>query len=247
MIKNNLNEYKNAYQETFHFYDENILMLSWYSKKISNALRGYNCKTIMSLGIGHKIVTKTIWSDLGKMLEKYIIIEGSSEIINDFQKEIQQSDKIQIANSLFEEFDTNEKFDAIEIGFVLEHVDDPLLLIKQYTKFLKSSGTIFIAVPNARSLHRLIGHQAGILDNLYRLSDHDRALGHKRYFDQASLVKLIEESGLNIAVIEGLFLKPFSTAQLKSLELPKEVINALFHIGVKYPEISNAIYIEATS
>jgi len=247
MRKNNLNEYRNAYKETFRFFDENILMLSRYSQKISEAIRENHYKTIMSLGVGHKIVSKTILSELGKSLEKYVIIEGSSEIIDDFKKEIQQSDHMQLINSLFEEFDTNETFDAIEIGFVLEHIEDPSLLLHRYAKFLKSSGTIFIAVPNARSLHRLIGHHAGLLDNIYRLSTYDRALGHKRYFDVESLVKLVQGSGLKIVALEGLFLKPFSTTQLQSLALPKEVMNALLHIGVQYPEISNAIYIEATS
>ena len=42
-----------------------------------------------------------------------------------------------------------------------------------------------IVVPNARSLHRLIGERAGLIDDLYRLSEHDLAVGHRRYFDRA--------------------------------------------------------------
>ena len=150
-------------------------------------------------------------------------------------------------HSLFEEFYTAEKFDAIEMGFVLEHVDDPLFVVKQFSGFLRPGGSLFVAIPNAKSLHRLVGYHAGLLDNLYLLSEHDLALGHKRYFDLVSLRKLLLESGLKIRGMEGIFLKPFSTEQLKSLALSPGVLSALSSIAVHYPEISNAIFAEATS
>jgi 2-polyprenyl-3-methyl-5-hydroxy-6-metoxy-1,4-benzoquinol methylase len=132
------------------------------------------------------------------------------------------------------------------MGFVLEHVDDPSFIIKKYIHFLKPDGIVFIAVPNARSLHRLIGEKAGMLDSLYKLSRHDVSLGHKRYFDMESFVKLVLESGLKITNIEGIYMKPFSTGQLKSLKLAPEITYALCEIGQTYPEICNALFMEAT-
>lgn len=245
MKNSNLDNYKNAYKDEFKFYDENILMLSWYSRRIIRIIKNKNLKSLISLGIGHKIVSKTIIAKLISLLDKYLIIEGSQEIIDQLKNEIVLPLQVNIINSLFEKFSTDEKFDAIEMGFVLEHVDNPLFLIEKYTKFLKPKGTIFIAAPNAMSLHRVIGNKAGILDNLHSLSKYDMELGHKRYFDMESLVKLVKSSGLKIVNKEGIFFKPFSTSQLKSLDLSPEVINSLCSVGVEYPEISNAIYVEA--
>ncbi len=245
-MKKYLDSYKTAYHEEFKFHDENILMLSWYAQRIIKTIKDNNFKSILSLGIGHKIVTKNIIDELAQFLEKYLILEGSQAIIEELKKDITLPNNISIIKSFFEEFSTEKKFDAIEMGFVLEHVDDPLSIINRYLHFLKSDGSIFIAVPNAKSLHRLIGHEAGMLDNLYRLSKYDLALGHKRYFDIESLIKLILQSGLKVVNVEGILLKPFSTSQLKSLKLPPKVISSLYSIGVEYPEISNAIYVEAT-
>lgn len=242
-----LDSFKMAYDKNFKFYDENILMLSWYSQKLIKTLQHKRFKSILSLGIGHKVVSKAVVTELGHSLEKYLIIEGSHTIINEYKNDIKLPDNVHLQEALFEEFDTEEKFDAIEIGFVLEHVDDPLFLIKRYTTFLNPNGLIFIAVPNARSLHRLVGNKAGMLDTLYRLSEHDLELGHKRYFDMESVLKLILQARLKIVNIEGIFLKPLSLSQLQSLKLSPDVIHALFSIGVEYPELSNAIYIEATS
>jgi SAM-dependent methyltransferase len=196
--------------------------------------------------LGHKIVSQSIISNLGDILTKFIIIEGSSKMIRDFRKTIDLPPNVRLVKSLFEEFETTERFDAIEMGFILEHVDDPLLILKRYSTFLKAGGSIFISVPNARSLHRLIGYEAGLLDDLYRLSAYDLRLGHKRYFDSKSLEKLISRSGLDIVKREGIYLKPFSTSQLRSLHLLSEVTRALFSIGIDYPEIGNAIYLEVT-
>ena len=77
----------------------------------------------------------------------------------------------------------------------------------RYAGFLAPGGVAAIAVPNARSLHRLVGQRAGLLDDLYRLSEHDLALGHRRYFDRERLVALVEGAGLRVAGCEGILLK----------------------------------------
>lgn len=246
MSKHGLDRFKEAYGEEFKFYDENILMLSCYSQRIINTMQIANVKSCMSLGIGHKIVSKRIIDEMVPSLDKYILIEGSREIIDKFKNEVVLPSNVFIFNSFFEEFNSKEKFDVIEMGFILEHVDDPLFILKKFKRLLKPHGLIFLAVPNAMSLHRLIGYEAGLLDNLYSLSKHDLELGHRRYFAMESFIKLIKSSGLKIKNTEGIFLKPFSTSQLKSLDLSPEVLNALCRAGVKYPEISNAIYIETT-
>lgn len=245
MKKAGLDVFKESYNKDFKFYDENILMLSWYGQRVLSTLREKKIKTMISLGIGHKIVSKKIIEEFGPQLEKYLLLEGSREIIDGFGKEIRLPSNVSIIHSLFEDFKIHEKFDAIEMGFVLEHVDDPLSVMKQYANFLRPNGTIFIAVPNAKSLHRIIGFKAGMLDNIYSLSRYDRDLGHKRYFDLESLTEIILQSDLKVEKVEGIFLKPFSTVQLKSLNLSSEILNALCNIGVEYPEISNAIYLEA--
>jgi len=246
MTHSDLNNYKDAYNQDFSYYDENILMLSWYARRIMKVLQGKGASSILSLGIGHEMVSKTLRAALGNLLDRYVIVEGSSEIIEKYTGEAPLPDNMQVIHSLFETFDPNEKFNAIEMGFILEHVDDPLFILKRFSQFLDSKGVLFIAVPNALSLHRQIGHQAGILDDLYSLSTYDLQLGHKRYFDPNTIASLVHDAGLHITAIEGIYLKPFSTAQLRSLDLSVQVVDALFSLGAKHPEISNALYLEAS-
>jgi 2-polyprenyl-3-methyl-5-hydroxy-6-metoxy-1,4-benzoquinol methylase len=129
---------------------------------------------------------------------------------------------------------------------VLEHVDDPELVLRRYVAALAPGGTLVIVVPNARALHRLFGAAAGLLPDLYQLSPADLALGHKRYFDLASITQLVLDAGLRVTSTQGVYLKCLTAQQLRSLSLPPEVIQAFMQVGVQHPAIANAIYLEAT-
>lgn len=242
----NLNNFKKAYYDTFKYHSENIIMLSCYVKSVIASILKEKRNTLISLGIGHKIVCTSIINKLGHSLSHYTIVEGSEEIISEFLSGFEPPENLKIKNSFFEKFTPAEKVDAIEMGFILEHVDNPSELLKRYTNFLNPNGKIFIAIPNALSLHRLIGHHAGYLEDLYKLSEYDLELGHKRYFDIETIKKHVIEAGLKICNIEGIFLKPLTTDQLNSLNLTEEVYKSLCTVGSKHPEIANGIYIEAS-
>ncbi len=242
----NLDAYENAYTPSFKFTDENNGMLDAYARRICARLESRAGLRVLSLGIGHKIVTTRFIEALGDRLQEYVIVEGSDAMIKQFTQTVTLPTNVQIVRSWFEEYTPTESFDVIEMGFVLEHVDDPDLVVSRFKTFLRPGGSMFLAVPNARSLHRLIGHEAGFLDDVYRLSEYDLQLGHKRYFDYESFTQLALRNGLKLVASEGLFLKPLTTSQLETLALPAEVWAALYNGGRRYPTISNAILLEAT-
>jgi 2-polyprenyl-3-methyl-5-hydroxy-6-metoxy-1,4-benzoquinol methylase len=244
-MKENLNTFKKAYSIEFKFYDENQWYLNLYSKYLINTVKKRSVKKILSLGVGFQVISESIISLFESHLLKYCIVEGSIDIIEKFKKE-HNTEKIDLVHSYFEDFNTAEKYDAIEMGFVLEHVDNPQLIINRFKKFLTPDGIIFISVPNAKSLHRLIGNKAGLLQNIHELSDYDLQLGHKRYFDLDILTQLISSCGLKVISKKGLMLKPITGKQIETLNWDSKIIDALMDIGEDYPEISNCIYIEVT-
>jgi hypothetical protein len=103
---------------------------------------------------------------------------------------------------------------------------------------------MFLAVPNAEVLNRRLGHLAGLLDDMATLSENDLLLGHKRYYTVGSLTNEVRRAGCRIERIEGIYLKPFTTAQIVSLQLDRRIIDALCETGVRYPELSCGILAE---
>ena len=238
-----LDRLRSAYGTSFRFHDENQAMLARYAERLLRRSRAAGHRSLLSLGIGHQVVCRALAGEFGLPANRYVVVEGSQAIIDDFRAR-NHFDRVEMVHALFEEFETAETFDAIEMGFVLEHVEDPEVVLSRFRRFLRPAGTLFVAVPNARSLHRQVGHAAGLLDDLHRLSEHDLQLGHRRYFDLETLAALALRSGFQIARVEGIQLKPATTSQLESLALSPEVQRAFFEVGVAYPDLCNALFLE---
>ena len=234
-----------GYGADFPYHDENLLMLDWYATRLERTLRERRSRRLLSLGIGHQVVSRRLATLLGSVVESYTIVEGSQARIDELQGSGALRPGVEVVRGYFESFRPEHPLDAIEVGFVLEHVDDPALVLKRYTGFLAPGGVVAIAVPNARSLHRLVGQHAGLLGDLYALSEHDRALGHRRYFDRERLAELVRSSGLRVLCCEGILIKPLTTAQLKRLALDERVMRAFCGVARDHPDIANALYVEA--
>ena len=223
-----------AYDE--HFVLDNELMLNWYPHRVMAMSRG---ASLLELGLGHGRST----SFFAEHFDRYQVIEGSSEMIRRFRSRFSSSD-LDIVQGYFENFDTSERFDNIGMGFILEHVNDPGLILRRYRSFLKPGGSVFVAVPNRESLHRRFGQAAGLLPNLELLSKADLDFGHQRYFSLATLTELVTQEGYDVVKAEGLFLKPITTGQITTLALSPEILQAMLKVGVDYPELSNAILMQ---
>lgn len=244
-----LDEHKSSYTPDFPFFEENRMVHAAYGETIARHAHAAGSRCALSLGIGHTEVARAILGALTNgPLQRYVVVDAAPQIIDSFAQSLAPLPPgLQLLQGFFETFEHPARFDIIEAGFILEHVDDPAVVLKRLHQFLAPGGRIFIAVPNARSLHRLLGHSAGFLPDMYVLSPADLALGHKRYFDLDRLTALVQAAGFQVARTQGLLLKPFTTSQLNKLSLPPSVWQALLQVSANYPEISNSIYMEAVA
>ncbi|MBW0004884.1 MAG: methyltransferase domain-containing protein [Hyphomicrobiales bacterium] len=240
-----LDEHADAYGPTFPYLRENLGMQAVYIELLEAAIRSRRVSRVLSLGIGHSTVISALCRSLPNPVKNYVIVEGSRKLVADLHARLCGDHKPTVVESYFEEFETSERFDLIEMGFVLEHVAAPDLVLRKMASHLSSQGALAIAVPNARSLHRLIGFHAGLLKDLMMLSERDRELGHRRYFDRVALEELLAGSGLRIEKTKGLMLKPLTTAQLAAAGLGERVMEALYRVALDLPDIANALYVEA--
>jgi len=218
---------------------ENDLMLHWYPKRIVG--RFGHCKSLLELGLGHGF-TAAIFN---AACDKQVIVEGSRVVIDLFRKN-HPDFSATLIHDYFETFDTNERFDVIIMGFILEHVDDPGLLLERYKKFLKPAGKIFIAVPNAKSLNRRLGLELGIIDDIYSLNANDLALGHKRQFCRDTLRELLIDHGYRVVHEEGIYLKPLPLGVLKTLPDFEANLQAMLKVGIDFPDLCVGLLMEVT-
>jgi SAM-dependent methyltransferase len=232
-----LNGYVRAYGADSEYTFDNEIMLNWYAKRLISLTCCEN--RVLDLGIGHGYTC----NHFANYYTKYVVVDGSNSIIENFKRQYPDS-KAQIIQSYFESFVTEQEFDIIIMGFVLEHVDNPANILDRFKKFLASNGRCFLAVPNAESLHRRFGHKAGLLPDMSILGKGDLALGHQRLYTVDSLTEQLQICGYSVVRQEGIFLKPLTTGQLQSLNLSKDIIEGMCKVGVKYPELSAGLLFE---
>ena len=217
---------------------ENDLVLHWYPKRILQRLTPD--RSILELGIGHGF-TAQIFHEVAS---RHVLIEGASVVIDQFRLEHPEID-CDIHHCYFEEFESQELFDYIVMGFILEHVDDPRLVLKKYSQFLNPDGKLFVAVPNGKSLNRRIGHAMGKIDDLYDLNANDIAMGHQRQYCVDTLTADLETSGYRLTHLEGIYLKPLPLPVLQGMSDAAENFRALLHVGVDFPELCVGLLVEA--
>jgi len=235
-MKNILDTHVAIYEGQNQYDYDNQIILNWYPQRIIELTK--NEKSILELGLGHGFTAQIF----ARHFNRHVILEGSPSVIENFRKNFPDCSP-QIIETYFEKFTTNEKFDVIVMGFILEHVDNPIQVITHFKKFLTPNGKLFIAVPNAEALNRRVGHLAGLLPDLQTLSENDIISGHKRYYTVKSLTDDVRSVGYEIELMEGIYLKPFTTKQMMSLNFEKKIIDALCKAGLNYPELSLGILV----
>lgn len=198
--------------------------------------RGDSC---LELGPAEGVMTEV----LAARFERLVLVDGSAQFCDALAERHPNAD---VNCSLFEEWDTEERFDTIVIGHVLEHVDDPRALLAQARGWLAPGGVLLAAVPNARSLHRQAAVMLGMLEDEHALNESDRHHGHRRVYDPESLRADVRAAGLSLDVFGGYWLKPLSNAQLDRDWTP-EMMEAFMALGERYPDVSAEIYVVATA
>lgn len=238
-MSNHLDTFIGAYSDSFDYAYDNNIMLNWYPERIM-ALCTKEC-SLLELGIGHGFSTNRF----SQFFRTHTVIDGSTSVITQFKSQYPDN-TAEIVDSYFETFDTDKRFDLIVMGFVLEHVGDPQAILQRFKHYLAPGGRCFVLVPNGGSLHRRFGHAAGLLDDMMALGSGDLELGHVRSYSLETLTAEMEAAGLQVVRKEGLFLKPFTTGQLKDLSLSAAIITAMCTVGIDYPELCCAMMLEAT-
>jgi 2-polyprenyl-3-methyl-5-hydroxy-6-metoxy-1,4-benzoquinol methylase len=189
-------------------------------------LRG--SEKVLELGFGEGNFTE----ELSKQEISLTVVEGSSVLVEK-AKEI-YGNRIRFECALFEQYKPQNKFDVIVATHVLEHVDDPVSLLKTMKNWLNDNGKIIIIVPNRESIHRQLAVIMGLQPTLDTLGERDHLVGHQRVYSLDTLGADVTNAGLKIMEEEGFFLKLLPNSMM--LGFKTELLEALNKISFQLPD-----------
>jgi len=207
-------------------------------KLVRQKMRG---PKVLEVGVGHADVTNWL-SEEGNF--EIVSIDGSQLVLDKALNKVSYPERVTFIHTYFEEFDSDIMFDDILITNSLEHVKDPIKIMKHMKKFLKDDGNLHISVPNAMSIHRMLGKEMGMLEHETSLNSHDVKVGHQRVYTFELLRKHVAKAGFKVVHEDGIILKTLSNLQLNTLidTYGKELVEGLFAVGRRLPELSAEIY-----
>lgn len=105
-------------------------------------------------------------------------VEASAEAITIAKKELGQ--KVKFIHSLFETVSLPSKYDNIILTHVLEHLDDPVLVLKRINdEWLSENGRFFLVCPNANAPSRQIAVKMGLISHNTAVTSAEAEHGHK--------------------------------------------------------------------
>jgi trans-aconitate methyltransferase len=220
---------------------------SWYARGANSATIRHSAEiwrrywrrgSALELGPAEGIMTDIVVNEFDSLT----VVDGSEAFCADLRERYPNAS---VVHSLFEEYEPDQQFDAIVLGHVLEHVEDPPQLLNRVARWLMPAGSVYAAVPNARSVHRQAAVEMGLLSSIYELNDSDRHHGHRRVYDPESLQADFRGAGLKVDVFGGYWLKPVSNSQIDR-DWTEDMLSAFMKLGERYPDIAGEIYVVAS-
>ncbi len=211
-------------------------ILTRFAEGIRSELLG---KDVLELGCATG-VTAGILSKYARTLD---LVDGSEMYVRTARERV-PGDHVRVFQALFEEYEPDRGYDVIVCSHVLEHVEDPVSVLRRAARWLNRGGCIFVYVPNARSIHRQLGVKMGVAHSIYDLSERDHQIGHRRVYDADSLKADVMAAGLTPGAVRGILLKPLPIALMGSIG--ERVLEGLLDLGEDFPELAADIYVRCT-
>jgi 2-polyprenyl-3-methyl-5-hydroxy-6-metoxy-1,4-benzoquinol methylase len=180
--------------------------------------------------------------------DKIEVVEASQEMANVVKDKF--GEQVEIHQGLIENVSLVKKYNYIFLIHTLEHVENPVEVLKLLASKLEKTGMLFIAVPNANALSRQIAVQMGIIEFNQAVPPGEAAQGHQRTYSLDTLRSDVLNSGLKIRDQGGVILKALANFQmdaaLASGIISLDYIDAANNLAKIYPDFSTSIFVVAT-
>jgi 2-polyprenyl-3-methyl-5-hydroxy-6-metoxy-1,4-benzoquinol methylase len=171
-------------------------------------------------------------------------VEASNEAIEIANEVI--GDKVKYINGLFEDISLTNKYDNIILTHVLEHITDPVTVLKKINdEWLSDTGVFFLVCPNANAPSRQIAVKMGLITHNSAVTPAEKEHGHQITYTLDTLERDAQLAGLNVVHRSGIFFKALANYQWDQLLntdiISKEYLNGCYKLGQQYPDLCSSI------
>ena len=173
-------------------------------------------------------------------------VEASDEAVSEAKESL--GDKVQIHNSLFENLTLPKKYDNIVLTHVLEHIDNPIALLKKVNdEWLSETGRFFLVCPNANAPSRQIAVKMGLITHNSAVTPAEQEHGHVITHTLDTLERDAKAAGLKVVHRSGIFFKALANFQwdrlLQTDIISQKYLDGCYELGQLYPDLCSSIFL----
>ena len=164
------------------------------------------------------------------------------------EAKIKFGEKVQFFNTLFENATLPKRYDNIVLTHVLEHLDNPVSLLKRVNdEWLSEHGRFFLVCPNANAPSRQIAVKMGLISHNSAITPAEAEHGHRCTYTLDTLERDAVAAGLKVVHRSGIFFKALANFQwdrlLQTDIITPEYLEGCYKLGQHYPDLCSSIFL----
>lgn len=173
-------------------------------------------------------------------------VEASGDAIAEANRKL--GGKVSYIHSLFETASLPRRYDNIVLTHVLEHLDDPVRVLKRVNdEWLAEGGRFFLVCPNANAPSRQIAVKMGLISHNAAVTPAEAEHGHRCTYSLDTLERDAAAAGLKVVHRSGIFFKALANFQwdrlLQTDIISKEYLEGCYKLGQHYPDLCSSIFL----
>jgi 2-polyprenyl-3-methyl-5-hydroxy-6-metoxy-1,4-benzoquinol methylase len=221
-----------------------------YAYRFDAVLRRYIMRTLDPfLPAGRALEMGCYTGDVTELIaDRYddlTVIEASEELVVAASSRL--GPRARFVQGTFETVDLATRYDAIFLIHTLEHLDDPVAVLRRVNDWLTDRGRLFIVVPNANAASRQIAVHMGLIPFNDAVTGDERVHGHRKTYRMDTLERDVLDAGLRIVQSGGVFFKPLANFQFDELMggpvISDAYLEGCYRLGMHYPDLCASIWI----
>ncbi len=131
---------------------------------------------------------------------------------------------------------------------VLEHLDDPVLVLRRINEeWLSDTGRFFLVCPNANAPSRQIAVKMGLINHNSAVTPAEKEHGHRITYSLDTLERDARAAGLKVVYRSGIFFKALANFQwdrlLNTDIISREYLEGCYQLGQQYPDLCSSIFL----
>lgn len=155
---------------------------------------------------------------------------------------------VKFYHSMFEDAVLPKKYDNIILTHVLEHLDDPVAVLRRVNdEWLADGGRFFLVCPNANAPSRQIAVKMGLISHNTAITPSEHDHGHRITYTLDTLERDAQAAGLKVAHRSGIFFKALANFQwdrlLETDIISPDYLEGCYQLGQQYPDLCSSIFL----